>query len=202
MKQLEFPLNKPLKMNLDKVDVPYATDASVILDLPIPPALWTVNPRRLLGKKWWDAMRKKVYQRNNGFCLACGSDGRMEAHERYTYDLKNHISTFAEIIPLCNKCHLFIHWRGVDNPNKRRAILIHGMNLLKANHLLIPELAFRASGIWGIGFKTKLYITDEVKDSLGHPDWKLDIRPLQLTDKQIVYIQGTLPYVLGKLIIE
>jgi len=202
MKQLESPLNKPLRMNLDKVDVPYTTDASVILDLPIPQALWTVNPRRLLGKKWWDVIRKKVYQRNNGFCLACGSDGRMEAHERYVYDLENHISTFKEVIPLCNKCHLFIHWRGVDNLNKRRTILIHGMNLLKANHLYIPELAFRAAGIYKIGFKTKLYITDEIQESLNHPDWKLDIRPLQLTEKQIALIKKTDAYVLGKLIVE
>jgi len=195
-------LNKPLRLNLNTVEVPFTTNASVILDLPIPASLWGVNPRRLLGKKWWDTMRKQVYRRNNRCCLACGISEQLDAHERYVYDFENHISTFTEIIPLCHKCHLFIHWRSVENPKKRRDILIHGMNLLKKNHLRIPETAFRAAGIWAFGAATKLYITDEIRDSLTYSSWKLDMSNLHLTDEQINQVESTLPWLLGKIIIN
>jgi len=193
MKSSESLLNKPLRLDLNLIEVPFTTIPSVILDLPIPPALWTINPRRLLGKVWWDKMRRQVYKRNNGCCLACGAPGQLDAHERYDYDFEAHISKFKEIVPLCHDCHMFIHWCGVDNPNKRRSILIKGMNLLKKNHLLIPESAFRAAGIWAPGFKTKLYITEKIKASLNFPIWKLDLSALQLTEKQVEHIKGLYP---------
>ena len=186
-------LNKPFKLDLNQVEKPYKLDATVILDLPIPPDLWGINPRRLLGKDWWDSMRKQVYKRNNRCCLACGISEQLDAHERYVYDFENHISTFVEIVPLCHKCHLFIHWRSVENRNKRREILIHGMQLLKKNHLLIPEDAFRAAGVWSFGFRTKLYLTDEIKASLNQSGWKLDISSLQLTKVQIEGIKRKYP---------
>ena len=195
-------LNKPLRLNLNTVEVPFKIDASVILDFPIPPDLWSINPRRLLGKTWWDSMRREVYKRNNRCCLACGESERLDAHERYVFDFKNHISTFTEIVPLCHKCHLFIHWRSVENPNKRKEILIHGMQLLKKHHLRIPETAFRAAGVWAFGFKTKLYLTDEIKASLNHSGWKLDISNLHLTDKQIKSIKEQYPATFEILIIN
>ena len=140
MKSSGFKLKGPLLLDLTNVDVPFKKDATVLLDLPIPPALWGINPRKLLGKAWWDNMRKMVYKRNGGFCLACNAgEIQLEAHERYDYDLAHRISKFKEIIPLCHKCHQFIHWRSIENRNHQRSILMRGMNILKDAKLVVPE---------------------------------------------------------------
>lgn len=118
-----------------------------ILLLPqIPKPLHGLNPRTILGQKWWDRTRMEAYRRQNYYCLACGvhkSQAKyhqwLEAHEVYEYDYKRGIGRCVEIVALCNSCHSYIHQgllqmkaeRGEISAKQYRDILAHGDRVLE-----------------------------------------------------------------------
>ncbi len=112
----------------------------------IPGGLAGVNPRSIMGREWWDEMRRDAYQRNNGHCFACGGfSGNdpykpwLEAHECYDFDYDNKVMKFREVSALCHSCHSFIHsgrlwalYLGGDIPKEKiEYVLDRGMELLK-----------------------------------------------------------------------
>lgn len=106
---------------------------------PIPLALRGVNPRTIKGQDWWDAVRHKAYNENNHCCWACGASEQLDAHEAYTYDIKNHIAKLDEIVGLCGKCHQYIHSSltsrtfrlGVISYDRMYAVMEHGSRILE-----------------------------------------------------------------------
>lgn len=114
----------------------------------IPKPLHGVTPRLILGKDWWNKMRKKSYASTNYHCLACGIHSskakyrkRLEAHESYNIDYENGILKMESIVPLCHSCHGFIHsgrlYATLTDKNKKKAcdILTHGLSILKKHDL-------------------------------------------------------------------
>lgn len=78
----------------------------------IPSSMAGVNPRTILGREWWDVVRKQAYLANNYNCCACGgnpSDRPLDAHEVYRFDYVDKTMTFVEVVALCKDCHAFIH---------------------------------------------------------------------------------------------
>jgi hypothetical protein len=78
----------------------------------IPKPLHTVNPRTILGRKWWDGRRQEAYAKHDYRCWACGVPKQnaeyhqwLEAHEDYDINWE----TGKEIVGLCHSCHCFIH---------------------------------------------------------------------------------------------
>lgn len=95
---------------------PLFTRPDILLDNPIPKPLHGLNPRTLLGKDWWDKVRKTAYKLNNNCCWACGihrSKAKyhhwLEAHESYDINYRLARMTLKEIVALCHSCHNFIH---------------------------------------------------------------------------------------------
>src|SRR5271165_1557046 len=66
----------------------------VLLCDNIPKPLYGVNPRSILGSKWWDETRQAAYRSTEFHCIACGTPkhltarGWLEGHEIYevSYD--------------------------------------------------------------------------------------------------------------------
>lgn len=83
--------------------------------LPIPKALWGLNPRTLLGAQWWRERRLEAIGSTRGHCLTCGEFfpqnewSRLEGHEVYTIDYLTGESYYEKVIPVCNACHSYIH---------------------------------------------------------------------------------------------
>ena len=82
----------------------------------IPKPLHGINPRTIMGQKWWDETRQKVYASNGYCCIACGVPKEMaygpkwlEAHEYWNIDYMKGICEVVSIEPLCHYCHNFIH---------------------------------------------------------------------------------------------
>jgi hypothetical protein len=74
------------------------------------------NVRTCVSTSEWDKIRKLSYASANNKCEICGSDGleqgykhRVECHEIWEYDDKNHIQTLGGLISLCPTCHQVKH---------------------------------------------------------------------------------------------
>ena len=76
----------------------------------VPSPLWWANPRRLMAKSQWDRIRKQVYADYNHKCGICGTEGRLECHERWEYDDASFIQRLAGLIALCPSCHGIKHF--------------------------------------------------------------------------------------------
>lgn len=96
--------------------VPKFTRPELLTQYDIPRGLQGVNPRTILGRAWWDGVRRETYAMNDYRCFACGCDPFrsphshiIEAHECYDYNLIEHTATYRETVALCQQCHRFIH---------------------------------------------------------------------------------------------
>ena len=75
----------------------------------VPSTAWTENLRKYLSKKDWDKIRKETYAKAGYRCEICGVEGRMNCHEIWEYDDKNHIQKLLGFIALCSMCHHVKH---------------------------------------------------------------------------------------------
>mgnify|MGYP005868558223 CR=1 FL=1 len=75
----------------------------------VPDGCWYTNLRSALPKEVWDRLRKAAYARSGHRCSICGAQGRLEAHEVWSYDDEKKIQKLENIIAVCPSCHEVIH---------------------------------------------------------------------------------------------
>ena len=75
----------------------------------VPDECQRVNLRSILPKELWDVVRKDAYARAGHVCSVCGARGRLEAHERWTYDEKAKVQKLSSVVALCRACHEVVH---------------------------------------------------------------------------------------------
>lgn len=122
------------------------TRPELLLHPNIPKPLHGLNPRSILGKKWWDEKRKEAYAIHNDHCWACGIHKSkqlyktwLEGHESYDIDYNTGKVVLKEIVALCHACHQFIHngylyvrySKGEVSYNYAYNIMRHGMGVLQ-----------------------------------------------------------------------
>jgi len=126
----------------------------------IPKPLHGINPRTINGKFWWNRIRKKVYQKYDYHCAACGVSKHeakkhqwLEGHEFWQIDSDTGICKVETIEPLCHYCHSFIHSgylsiRKDKTIKEKIEILEHGFKILSDNNL--------KSFYWTLDFARKI----------------------------------------------
>lgn len=57
----------------------------------------------------WREVKRKLFKEEGQRCWICGQEGRLEAHEFWEYDDKNHIQKLVAIHHLCSMCHKIKH---------------------------------------------------------------------------------------------
>lgn len=75
----------------------------------VPSTSWYDNLRKVLPKSEWDKIRKAAYANYGYRCGICGAEGRLNCHEIWEYDDKNHIQKLKSFIALCDMCHHVKH---------------------------------------------------------------------------------------------
>lgn len=75
----------------------------------VPEECWYSNLRSVLPPAGWDIVRKDAYARAKGRCSICGKSGRLEAHEKWSYDEKRAVQKLETVIALCRACHEVKH---------------------------------------------------------------------------------------------
>ena len=125
-------------------------DVQILLEPQIIKCLHGLNPRTILGQKWWDEKRQIAYASTGYHCAACRVSKYaalyhkwLEAHELYTINFDDYSYKLERIVPLCHSCHNFIHCgrlealldAGLCSPKKYNAIMSRGNYLLKMHNL-------------------------------------------------------------------
>jgi len=75
----------------------------------VPKTSWYNNLRKYMDRKDWDRIRKQTYANYENKCGICGDEGRLNCHEIWKYDDKNHIQKLVGFIALCDLCHHVKH---------------------------------------------------------------------------------------------
>ncbi len=76
----------------------------------VPDGCWYSNLRSILSRAQWDFIRKEAYARAEGKCMICGRKvTRLEAHERWAYDMETKTQILTDVIAVCHLCHSVIH---------------------------------------------------------------------------------------------
>ena len=117
----------------------------------VPKPLHGINPRTILGVKWWDYKRREAYHKANYCCCACGVSKQeadykqwLEGHEYYDLDYVNGTAVLKEIVALCYSCHSFIHSgrlyvmyrQGKISLQTITNILVSRLDIIKENGLI------------------------------------------------------------------
>ena len=76
----------------------------------VPDSVWYSNLRSVLKPKEWDIVRRDAYARAEGRCMICGRPAkRLEAHERWDYNIKTCTQKLVDVVAICHDCHAVIH---------------------------------------------------------------------------------------------
>lgn len=161
----------------------------------IPKALHGINPRTIMGQAAWRNHRQQIIQ-NNPYCKACGLDTlTLDLHEDYKIDYNKCIMTLNDYVPLCKKCHSFIHSGLLTTLLAKQEItkeyvidvLRHGLAICKqkqvsvfivgyslAKHLEVPVKGVRSwqpknASKWG---NWRLYYNGQYYKGMTYEQWK------------------------------
>jgi len=130
------------------------TNPKLLLCPNIPKPMHGVNPRTVLGSKWWSKERKEAYKRTNYHCEACGVHKMrakyrqwLEGHELYSINYRLGRMIYIRTTPLCHFCHNYIHDgrlealldKGKISHGKFAQIIQHGDDVLKRANLKRPN---------------------------------------------------------------
>ena len=75
----------------------------------VPEECWYSNLRSILTPADWDKVRKDAYARAGWRCCICGAKGKLEAHEKWSYDDKKALQKLEDVLALCHNCHEVKH---------------------------------------------------------------------------------------------
>ncbi len=101
----------------------------------VPDSCWYSNLRSILKPKAWDIVRKDAYARANGKCMICGRKvSRLEAHERWSYDISKKVQKLETVIAVCHSCHSVIHIGRTQLMGDENKAISHFQKVNKASY--------------------------------------------------------------------
>ena len=132
----------------------------------VPDGCWYLNLRSLLPPAGWDAVRKAAYARAGGKCSVCGVPcKRLEAHERWGYDIPTKTQKLEDVVALCPACHSVVHI---------------GRTQLKGDARAAEEHFMKVNGATYAEFRKSLGEANERHRELNRVDeWALDLSKLK-----------------------
>ena len=184
-------LNNSLSLNLNRG--PTTVEPSILLHKIIPHVLAYKNPRTFFGQEWWDEVRREVYKSNNWCCQACGDCEHLplDAHEMFEYEevtasaraeMKVLRATFTGIVPLCRKCHKYIHFEALSQ-RKQVRILNRGNKILMEAGLKVPRYKALLSTVTVPAKKMDNFHINAAYYHKYYENWLLDLSRLVVTEE-------------------
>ena len=84
-------------------------DLRLRMDL-VPKACWNSKLRKLMPQSRWKNVRREVLERAGHTCEICGAKDKLNCHEIWEYDDKNHIQRLVGFQAVCDLCHHVKHF--------------------------------------------------------------------------------------------
>ena len=133
-------LSKKIKAAGIKLVKPTWVTRPELLLLPnVPKPLHQINPRTVLGARWWNETRQAAYRSTQYHCLACGvwkhearGKPQLEGHEVYRLDYAKGRAYYVETVPVCPYCHGYIH------DGRLRAMMEQG-NITQSHYVAVIQ---------------------------------------------------------------
>lgn len=76
----------------------------------VPANAWGRNLRKQVRDSIWKKLRAEVFANAKNRCEICGADGKLNCHEVWSYDDKNHIQRLTALQAVCQMCHHVSHY--------------------------------------------------------------------------------------------
>ena len=137
----------------------------------IPTSCWFTNARSCIHPGDWDRVRKFVYTRAGNQCECCQKPGRLEGHERWSYDEIGKIQKLHRLIALCPECHETTHIGLADIKGRKGIAKKHLMAVRNFTEAQADEHIKEAFQIW------------RDRNTI---DWQLDLSILENTGIKLV----------------
>lgn len=128
----------------------------------VPDGCWYSNLRTILNKAQWDYIKEYAKKKANGRCMICGRQTqRLEAHEKWSYDIDTATQKLQDVIAVCHDCHSVIHI---------------GRTSLKGNLTLAEDHYMKVNGVSYAEMKHDLGLANEEHKKRNNvSEWKLDL---------------------------
>jgi len=75
----------------------------------VPSTSWYDNLRKNMSQDEWDKIRKAAYAKYSYNCGICNAEEKLNCHEIWEYNDREHIQKLIGFIALCNMCHHVKH---------------------------------------------------------------------------------------------
>jgi hypothetical protein len=122
--------------------------SGLFVDL-IPQTSWFRNVRAAVDPADWDRLRRMVYRRAGLQCEACRARRvRLEAHERFTYDMAAGAQRLVRLICLCEWCHTATHMGMAGVRGVRDQAIAHLMAVTGISEAQADEHMAEAFALW------------------------------------------------------
>jgi hypothetical protein len=168
---------------------------------PIPSTAWWTHARYCIAERDWERVRRLVMTRAGRRCEACGrgedreGGTRMEAHERWVFDVATRTQRLRRLVCFCSDCHTVTHFglaqlRGVADQALMHLREVTGMSGAEAEQHVADAFALwrrRSEILWDLdlGILTGAGIAvvrpagsgaDRAQTALGGPAGRADAR--------------------------
>ena len=143
----------------------------------VPEELWYANLRSILRAEDWDVVRRDAYKRAGYRCRICGADGRMEAHEKWSYDDKRAVQKLEDVLALCHNCHLVKHIGRTQLMGNEGVAMTHFMKVNACSQMDYHNALAKANEEYRARNKVEGWVTDVswLKTRFG-----MEIKPVYL----------------------
>ncbi len=132
----------------------------------VPDGCWYSNLRSILSAKEWNFLKSEAKERAGGKCMICGKKtDRLDAHERWSYDIENGVQKLEDIIAVCKDCHSVIHIGYTQLKGNEERAEKHFMKVNNCNYAEFRKV---------LGQAILLH-----KERNLVPEWKLDLTYLK-----------------------
>ena len=126
----------------------------------VPEECWGYSLYHKLSPKDWDKVRKDAYKRAGYKCRICGAKGRLEAHEKWSYDEKNALQKLEDVLALCHACHEVKHISRTQMMGRGMDAMEHFMKVNNCSQMQFHEALQEANEEYLRRNKVEGWVTD------------------------------------------
>lgn len=142
----------------------------------VPVSAHFTSLRTCLTPPDWKAISQYVIQRAGRKCEICGSEEKLEAHERWRFNTETQRQDVARLLCVCKKCHLGIHHSLAGIIGMRREIDAHIMVVTGWDEETLSAHVKERAGIHGQLSKQKYVVDLSMFEKIGIIPRTLDDR--------------------------